>query len=139
MEPTVFVACSGATTTEVLFGNPDIGNWNEGPQVDALSQEETEIVTISIGSNDVGFADYAKACVLNSHIPNLGCGPGTPAYADISSKINANSFLPKLEAVYNTILQKAPNAQVYVLSYPMLFGDAASSVNCTFADATGAE
>ncbi|MBR7679350.1 lipase, partial [Streptomyces daliensis] len=40
-----FVACSGATTDDVLSG-----------QLDALS-DATGVVSISIGGNDVGFAD----------------------------------------------------------------------------------
>lgn len=48
-----FVACSGATISDVLYS----GQWNEPPQIEALSAD-TAVVTLTIGGNDVGFGDY---------------------------------------------------------------------------------
>ena len=47
-----FVACGGATTADVLSG-----------QVAAL-RTTTTLVTISVGGNDVGFADVVTTCTL---------------------------------------------------------------------------
>src|SRR5690349_4230487 len=50
----VFVACSGAVTTDVINN-----------QVGALTAD-TSLVTISIGGNDAGFADVMTDCNLGS-------------------------------------------------------------------------
>jgi hypothetical protein len=111
--PVDFVACSGATVDSVLYGHAGKGNWNEGAQIDALS-EDTEVVTITIGGNDVGFVDYVHACAL------LPCGDGTFDYNYIMNEIDSGSFHHSLEEVYESILDAATNAQVYVIGYPYL-------------------
>lgn len=128
-----FVACSGATTSNVLYGGLGTGDWNEGPQVDALSAD-TEVVTITIGGNDVGFKEYVVGCVVGL------CGPGTNDYATIMSAISDTGFLADLEDTYTTILQEAENARVYVLDYPyMVDPTGADSPSCMFyADMSGA-
>lgn len=124
-----FVACSGATTQNVLYGGSGIGGWNEGPQVDKLSAS-TEVVTITIGGNDVGFADYAYACTITL------CGPTTFDYDTIMDAINDSDFFLDLSETYETILDQAPNAEVYVVNYPYLATE--NSDVCGTIDMTGA-
>jgi len=126
---TTFVACSGATTTNVLNGGSAGGAWGENPQIDALSTNTT-VVTITIGGDDVGFADYATACTEKL------CGPGTFDYSYIMNAINASSFYDNLVTTYESILTHAPNAQVYVGEYPYLA--AQNSDVCGQVDLTGA-
>ena len=114
-ETTAFVACSGATTSNVLYGGASDGNWDEGPQIDALS-EETEIVTITIGGNDVGFKVFATNCTLAS------CSVASQAYNNIMNEIN-NDFQDDLENTYETVLEKSGDAIIYVVGYPYLTGD----------------
>ena len=111
---TVFVACSGATTASVLYGGSGEGSWSAPPQVNALSGA-TQKVTITVGGNDVGFASYVLGCVVV-------CGPGTPVYAAMMAGINED-FEENLKTTYQTILSKAPNAEVYVLDYPYMSSD----------------
>lgn len=108
--PTAFVACAGATTSDVTSGK-----YGEDPQTDALS-EDTEVVTITIGGNDVDFEGYANSCGA----PGYSCGVGTTAYDDMMDRINNPSFETALEETYTTILDVADNAIVYVLDYPYL-------------------
>lgn len=112
-----FVACSGAETTHVLNG------WNdamhaEPSQVSALQSGRPKVVTITIGGNDIGFVDFAQACVLGT------CNFGSTVYA---STVNAiNSTLPaKLEATYRKLLEvtSASTADIYVLGYPHVIAD----------------
>ncbi|MGR6971424.1 SGNH/GDSL hydrolase family protein [Streptomyces cynarae] len=124
-----FVACSGATTSNVLNGGSADGAWGENPQIDALSAD-TEVVTITIGGNDVGFTDYAIACTETL------CGPGTFDYDYIMDAINAPDFYLNLAATYESILTHAPNAQVYVSGYPFLATE--DSDVCGQVDLTGA-
>jgi lysophospholipase L1-like esterase len=112
-----FVSCSGATTADVLYGGgTDTGSWSEPAQVDALSSD-TQIVTLTIGGNDIAFSDYAMGCVVSL------CGPttqlGLPFYSAMMGSINSY-FESNLRTTYETILEKAPNADVYVLDYPYL-------------------
>ncbi|THV37005.1 SGNH/GDSL hydrolase family protein [Glycomyces buryatensis] len=109
-----FVACGGAVTDDVLAG-----------QVDALS-EETDLVTIGIGGNDIGWTEAIAACITPFH----DC---TPEIEEAERK--ATEELPaKLDAVYAEIAERSPKAEVYVLGYPRLFAarntcDALGSIN----------
>ncbi|MHB9862831.1 SGNH/GDSL hydrolase family protein [Streptomyces sp. YIM S03343] len=97
-----FLACSGATTDDVLAG-----------QLGTLSSS-TSLVSISIGGNDAGFADVMTTCVLNSDSTCLSRINTAKAYVD--------STLPgKLDTVYSAISAKAPSAHVVVLGYPRFY------------------
>jgi lysophospholipase L1-like esterase len=97
-----FVACSGAKTGDVLAN-----------QVQSLSTS-TNIVTITIGGNDAGFADVITQCALP--------WPWT-CDSDITNAQNFIRYtLPgRLDNVYSQIKSRAPSAQVVVLGYPRLF------------------
>lgn len=110
LQLTDFVACGGAKTDHIT-GNWTNGNSNEGPQVDALSGD-TEVVTVSIGGNDIGFADFAWECFTN-------CTQGA---ATAQWKID-NELPAKLATAYDAILDAAANADVYVVGYPPLLSE----------------
>jgi len=120
---TDFTACTGATVW--LMEN---GQNGEPPQLAALSND-TNVVTLTIGGNDVHFIDYVEACTW-------ACGPGTTPYANVMAEINASSFLDSLKNLYTTILTNAPNADVYVADYPYLAPQNAGS--CAGFDLSGA-
>ncbi|MFF0205176.1 SGNH/GDSL hydrolase family protein [Streptomyces sp. NPDC005017] len=97
-----FVACSGATTQDVI--NNQLGSLNGS----------TSLVTVSAGGNDAGFAGAMQTCVLQ----------GTDAC--LTAVNNAKSFatnqLPaRLNSLYTQIRNRAPNARVVVLGYPHLY------------------
>ena len=102
----VFVACAGATTDDVLL--------DQVSRVD----EQTRLVTITIGGNDVGFADVLSTCAG---------GGGAACSAAIDRGLGAiRDALPaKLDAVYAQIARRAPAAKVIVLGYPRLFSGSA--------------
>jgi lysophospholipase L1-like esterase/membrane-bound inhibitor of C-type lysozyme len=110
---TAFVACSGATTDNVLNGQ-----WNEPGQVDALS-EDTETVTITIGGNDIKFNGFASACLYGS------CASSSSQYQeswDIMTDVARSDYLPsRLESLFSAIsshLWLNTNVKVYVVGYP---------------------
>lgn len=113
---TAFVACSGATTANVLNGG-QLGD--EPAQIDALSSD-TDVVTITIGGNDVGFKAFAEKCVspLNPPFEDV-CDEYTEIYDDVTGEI-AGSLPEKLEEVYTELLNSAPNAEIYVVGYPIV-------------------
>ncbi|WP_329227135.1 MULTISPECIES: SGNH/GDSL hydrolase family protein [unclassified Streptomyces] len=97
-----FTACSGARTGDVTAG-----------QLGPLSSA-TDLVSISIGGNDAGFADVMTTCVLQSEATCLSRIATARAYVD--------STLPgKLDSVYTAISAKAPSARVVVLGYPRFY------------------
>jgi lysophospholipase L1-like esterase len=113
---TAFVACSGATTWNVLNGS-----WGGGAQTDAISAS-TDIVTLTIGGNDIKFSDFAAACVY----PTTSCSTASDAYDEsyyIMNNSSQSNYLPtKLAEVYQEIASKLTSAntdaRVLVLGYP---------------------
>jgi lysophospholipase L1-like esterase len=111
-----FVACGGATTDDVL-----------AEQVQAL-EAGTDLVTIGIGGNDIGWTEAITACIT----PFQNC---YPAIQEAERK--ATEELPaKLDAVYTEIATRAPDAEVVVTGYPRLFAarntcDALGSISVT--------
>jgi hypothetical protein len=65
----VFQACSGAVMADFVANLPGgSGQWNEGPQLDAIApanqpSNSTGLVTLSVGGNDMGFPFVMDACV----------------------------------------------------------------------------
>lgn len=98
------VACSGATTTDVL-----------DRQVSAL-RSSTSLVSISIGGNDLNFAGVMQDCVLDS--------TSTCVSELNTAEATARASLPaRLDAVYSSIRAHAPGAKVVVLDYPRFYHD----------------
>jgi len=112
-----FVACQGAVTTDVT-----------NSQVTALSST-TKYVTITIGGNDIGFANLVISCTLTN------CAS---AIASANARI-ANELPAKLDATYAAIRSHAPNAQVVVLGYPRPFANRTCSAapGATLAEESG--
>ncbi|MFF4872351.1 SGNH/GDSL hydrolase family protein [Streptomyces sp. SID5770] len=97
-----FTACSGARTGDVTAN-----------QLGPLSAA-TDLVSLTIGGNDAGFADVMTTCVLQSESTCVNRVNQAKAYVD--------STLPgKLDSVYGAVRSKAPNARVIVLGYPRFY------------------
>jgi lysophospholipase L1-like esterase len=109
----VFVACSGATTDDVMAS-----------QISSVTAA-TRLVSITIGGNDAGFSSVVSACVTSS------CG-ATITRADTYIR---NTLPGKLDTVYTAIQRQAPGATVAVLGYPRLFS-ASSCAGTLGIDAT---
>lgn len=98
-----YQSCTGAVTGDVLGG-----------QLGTLGTD-TDLVTITIGGNDVGFTDVVIAC-------------GQPGWlADCQGAIDEGRAILQgrlpgdLDAVLGQIGTRAPNAEVKVGAYPHLF------------------
>ncbi|MDQ0841808.1 SGNH/GDSL hydrolase family protein [Streptomyces sp. V1I6] len=97
-----FTACSGARTGDVTASQ--LGPLNSS----------TDLVSVTVGGNDAGFADVMTTCVLQSESTCLNRIAQAKAYVD--------STLPgKLDQVYSAISAKAPAARVVVLGYPRFY------------------
>ena len=117
-------SCGGATTNDMT--QPQNLSFGEvaAPQFDALSPA-TDLVTLGIGGNDVGFVGDAEQCLnlVPTPIPGApeGLG-GSCAAADTAGGVDRISQAiaaaePKVEAALAGIRQRAPNARVLLVNY----------------------
>jgi lysophospholipase L1-like esterase len=97
-----FVACSGATTSDVLAN-----------QIASVTPD-TSIVTLTIGGNDIGFSDLIVQCTLAE------CS----AALDRTRTSLPTVLGPRLDSVYAAIRSRAATARVVVLGYPRMFSSA---------------
>ncbi|URM89256.1 SGNH/GDSL hydrolase family protein [Streptomyces sp. MRC013] len=97
-----FVACQGATTGDVPG------------QARALSAD-TDYVSITIGGNDVGFANLIVNCAGS-------WSPTCDSAIDNTNNRIRNELPAKLDKAYAAIRAGAPNATVVVLGYGRVFG-----------------
>ena len=98
-----FVACAGATTKTLVSGG----------QLSALDSS-TDLVTVTIGGNDIGWSSTVGACLIGTDAQCAGSLQLTRA--------RVSTVLPGLlDTVYAQIAAAAPNAHVLVVGYPRLF------------------
>jgi lysophospholipase L1-like esterase len=111
-------SCSGATTVdmtqpqEVEFGpNP--------PQFNSLDASTT-VVSLTIGGNDIGFAEVAESCITINPFSHPCLDKYDPGGKDqLAERIAATA--PKVAAVLQGIHSLAPAAKIYVVNYPAIF------------------
>lgn len=97
----VNAACAGATTSDLLKH-----------QLIALD-DRTELVTVSIGGNDLGVAAIAGDCAA---------GKATACRNEVTAALSLLNVLPdRLDTVYSAIAQAAPNARIVVTGYTLLY------------------
>ena len=98
-----FVACSGATTADLM-----------ATQLQAVTST-TSIVTLTIGGNDIGFADLIYQCTI------ADCSSALD-----STRTNLESTLgARLDQVYTAVKTRAAaGAKIIVLGYPRIFSGA---------------
>ncbi len=100
--------------------------------------ESTDVVTVGIGGNDLGFSHIAEACIrtgvdptsepvylaleLGISVPNCADYFGDPTTypaADLFTRMT-DVVAPRIDGVLDAIATLAPNAQVFVVGYPMV-------------------
>ena len=148
-----FVACSGATSGSSYDWVPNFsdgkgsllrGRNDEPSQISAstLNSSTTEI-SLTIGGNDVGFANLAQACISMMTkagpvqsvvpLPFSGCKKLIGLAEQVIGDGTVNSQLGQaLVDTYEQILNQAPNARMVVLTYPQLLtpNDIAENAFC---------
>jgi lysophospholipase L1-like esterase len=96
-------ACSGATTADVTR-----------VQLDALGAG-TDVVTLTIGGNDAGFAHVLITCAKPAVLSNCD------AAINRSRKVVTKRLPARLRRLYRAVRARAPHARVVVAGYPRLF------------------
>jgi len=106
-------------------------------QIAGLSAD-TDVVTLAIGGNDLGFADIATACIRedvdSDSVPlylyyEVGADVSNCAdyFGNDSTYLGADLFTrlsgdvePRIQSTFDAVKQLAPNAQVFVVGYPQI-------------------
>jgi lysophospholipase L1-like esterase len=111
------VTCSGATTENMTAAQP-VPQGPNPPQFAAL-RDNTDLVTVTITGNDIGFADIVLTCTRVSIRDPFGnpcqrqaTASGSDVYAE---RIEAAA--PKLAAVLEGIHERSPGATVLLVGY----------------------
>lgn len=125
------VTCSGADTDDMWdthgvspeeefaeYGEPFgyEGHPGNPPQLDAL-RPETDLVTLQIGGNDIGFGNLATTCGEGA-INGQGCREAVEEERPFEAIAET---APKIRAVLAEIHRRAPDARVIVLGYSGIF------------------
>ncbi|MGH3794902.1 MAG: SGNH/GDSL hydrolase family protein [Pseudonocardiaceae bacterium] len=113
----VDVTCSAATTVDMTIAQK-IPLGSNAPQFDAL-RADTNLVTVSISGNDIGFGDMALTCGRLSFTDPLGnpcqrqaTAGGSDVYAE---RIIAAA--PRVAKVLQGVRERSPHATVLLVGY----------------------
>ncbi|HSX05284.1 MAG TPA: SGNH/GDSL hydrolase family protein [Candidatus Saccharimonadales bacterium] len=131
------IACSGARTDNVIGDDdsyqgqvhdkvkekkrlkpPILSNFLPGYiyQQEFASAYQPEAILLSVGGDDIGFADIVKQCVANS-----GGGTCYDTYEDRAELVNEiNATYTKLVDTYTTLREQSGGARLYVVGYPQV-------------------
>lgn len=134
------VTCSGAVTANITTTPQLTMTGQTAPAVQgAALSASTDIVTVSIGGNDLGFSTVAEHCIREfvSLPPLMLLGlTGAPAscqayytaaspgsdwtgWFNVANRLSG-TVVPALNATFAAIKAAAPNAKVYVVGYPQI-------------------
>ena len=111
------LACAGSTTANVL----NTTGW-EQPQMNLVTAN-TKLVTMTIGGNDVQLLQLMMNCMITTFygdcIPtnNTGYAP-TPAQQIAPVDAALAALQPKIEAVVDALVAKAPGVTIRMAGYP---------------------
>jgi lysophospholipase L1-like esterase len=94
--------CAGAVTADVA-----------GQQASALSRG-TDLVTITIGGNDLGFTSGIGTCLQ-------GTEQDCQAVVTAAQQFSTDTLPSRLDEAYRQIRSRAPHARLIVAGYPRLF------------------
>jgi len=125
-----FVACSGATTADVLSKGRFPG---QPAQIDSLNPAKDALVTLTVGGDNLGFATIITKCVSQSLNPvNQSCVRDPGFERSILNAIYGYYKHPSIRATltvtFARIKAKARHARIIVLDYPNFFPTSISSL-----------
>ncbi|MBX6334995.1 hypothetical protein IRY61_06700, partial [Candidatus Saccharibacteria bacterium] len=113
------IACSGATTKHYTSEQKDrhevevspLGKWLPGyrPQREYLREASPSVVTITMGGNDIGFADIVRECVIWPDV----CYRSLEYRQELAERVH--NLYGELVQLYSDMRATSNNARVYVL------------------------
>jgi hypothetical protein len=127
-----FVACSGAETENLLpvdvqntFGDSGKGKYRELSQMErGFLDENTDLVTFSIGGNDARFAKILQFCGRHAYCyDDVYEGDSAPLDQAEREYIRGN-VIDSVAVVVREVHKAAPRAKIVLMGYPRLFDGA---------------
>jgi lysophospholipase L1-like esterase len=113
--PVAFVACSGAHSAEVIRDDTRIHDEKERNQSQiGHIPDNAQLLTLTIGGNDIGFSSVVKACVLGNCKTKFDGSSGDELNRRIAD------LRKRLPDVYREVIRAAPGAKLVVVDYPRL-------------------
>lgn len=109
------VTCSGATSANVIHRAQQTRGEAVPPQIDAVGAG-TELITITIGGNDIGLAGSASKCRRNS-LSLPPCFDGFTAAGQDRFSAAIDRQIPVWEAMVDAVRAKAPDARIVLVGY----------------------
>jgi GDSL-like Lipase/Acylhydrolase family len=109
------VSCSGATTND-MTETQNVEPGPNPPQFNGLNAG-TNIVSVTIGGNDIGFSEIIEGCITYNPFSTPCKDKYDPGGHDQLAERIANTA-PKIAAVLQGIHARSPNARVFVVNYP---------------------
>ncbi|HKN96015.1 MAG TPA: SGNH/GDSL hydrolase family protein [Pseudonocardiaceae bacterium] len=115
--PLVDVSCGGAVTAD-MTQSQSVPLGSNPPQFDALTPD-TDLVTVTISGNDIGFASILETCAAESLTNPLGhpCENHYTASGTDELAARISAVAPRVAQVLAGIRQRAPHATVVVVGY----------------------
>ncbi|HEY0913602.1 MAG TPA: SGNH/GDSL hydrolase family protein [Solimonas sp.] len=131
----VDVSCGGATTRHILEG----GQLMQPAQIEAVTAE-TELVTITIGGNDIAYLGNMMALACNDQTPWYirsigGCHVRSPE----ETEQKLQPLLERLVAIITEVRRRAPHAQVVLVNYQTLLPESGSCERLGLSDEAAAQ
>ncbi|WP_406010885.1 SGNH/GDSL hydrolase family protein [Streptomyces sp. NBC_00637] len=113
------VSCAGATTEHMWKAQG-----TNGPQLDAVGRN-TDIVTVQIGGNDIGFGSIIGTCAQLAAQDPTGdpCRRHYNASGVDQLTVATVKTAPKVARVLQAVHARAPHARILVVGYPDLLPD----------------
>jgi len=116
-------SCSGAKTDD-MTAPQDVTGGSNPPQLNAVTTD-TQIVTLQVGGNDIGFTSILQNCAT----ANPFAHPCRDKYVvnghdTLADKIAATA--PKVAAVLQGIHARSPGARVFVVNYAAILPETGS-------------
>lgn len=128
-------SCSGATTAD-FYAPQSVPGRMPPAQLDVVKALQPDLVTVTIGGNDLGFSSIAQTCLAASHAGPLLLHPTFASCTSYfaSAAGSADNPYTRLAAVGSKVLaalkavHKAdPHAKVLVIGYPAIAPNAANT------------
>jgi lysophospholipase L1-like esterase len=119
----VDVSCSGARTDDLSAPQETEAGTNPA-QLDALSTD-TDLVTLSIGGNDIGFSEIVQECATRSPAE-----PDGAACRDFYNSSGSDELAARIDAAAPDVLaglvgirERSPDADILLVGYPTIVPD----------------
>jgi hypothetical protein len=114
-------SCSGADTGD-MTQTQNVSPGPNPPQFESLAAD-TQLVTLGIGGNDIGFSSIVRDCFSAQSPQGSPCKDKyvVDGNDELSNRIAATA--PKVAAVLQGIHERSPQARVLVVNYPTILPD----------------